>query len=240
MPPSIASRPDHVAVGVPELERAATRWRDELGGGLLTTWDNGVFAGRQYRFRDGGKVELLTPSAQDPSPDNFVRSFLARFGARVHHLTLRVADIDAAIAAVRDGGYDVVDVDTGRDHWKEGFLRPTQVGGLVVQLGWSPRTDDEWATERGTPPQPPRDDGAVLVGPRLRHPDLGAARELWELLGAKVDAADGALVCRWPEGAIEVVVEEGEPAGPVALRFAAGGPLSADDVLGPRVERVEG
>lgn len=236
---SVVGAPDHVAVAVPDPEVAASRWHDRLGGGLLTTWDNGSFSGRQYRFANLAKVELLAPSEGDTSPDNFVRAFLAKFGTRIHHLTLKVDDIHDAIAEVRDGGFDLVDVDTDRERWKQAFLRPSQVGGLVVQVGWSPHTDDEWAASRGSPPQKPREDGARFHGLRLRHPDLGAARELWELLGAKTDETDaGRLRCRWDANPIEVHISAGEPAGPAALRMAGSGDLPADEGVGPRIEDV--
>jgi hypothetical protein len=32
---AITSTPDHVAIAVPDIEAAAARWRDELGGGWV-------------------------------------------------------------------------------------------------------------------------------------------------------------------------------------------------------------
>jgi catechol 2,3-dioxygenase-like lactoylglutathione lyase family enzyme len=234
---------DHVAVAVPDLDVAAKRWAGELGGGHVAHGDNGVFTTRQLRFAGGGKLELIAPSPRSPG-GGFVGAFLDRFGPRIHHVTLKVPDLHEAIAVVRDGGYDVVDVQDTDDHWREGFLRPSQVGGLIVQVAWSARTDEEWARDVGHVPVPPAPDAADLHGPLLRHPDLDAARRLWTLLGARVrDVAEG-LRCTWPGSPLDVVIAGGEPAGPVALRMAGTGPLPPDADLGaavlprPPVERA--
>jgi catechol 2,3-dioxygenase-like lactoylglutathione lyase family enzyme len=241
--------PDHVAVAVPDWETAAVRWRDELGGREVGRYEESAhFRSVQYRYANGAKLELLAPppAADDTPPaDTFVRRYLDRFGADVHHLTLKVADIGAAVEVVRAGGLDVVDVDTASDRWKEGFLRPSQVGGIIVQLGWSAYNEEEEARRRGVRLESPPPDAAALLGARLRHPDLDRARRLWELLGGEVADQGGVLVCRWPLptgpgwAPLSVVVEQGAPAGPVALRVSGNPDLPAAGGVGPRVEGVE-
>lgn len=236
MTPAIDAVLDHVAVAVPPGDRAERRWRDELGAGPVSAEDSGVFVARQFRFSGGGKLELLSPSPADPSPDNFVRRFLERFGTEVHHVTLKVPSLPAALERLEAAGLDVVDVAQHGDVWHEAFLRPKQVGGLVVQVAWSPGGDDDWARRIGFPARPPAAGAPVLLGPRLRHPDLRAARRLWSVLGAEVTAADGRLVCRWPRSPLEVVVEEGAPAGPVALRLHGAPSRPPEEGVGPQVE----
>ncbi len=229
----LSAQLDHVAVAVPDWEIAQRRWRDQLGGGIVAWGDSGVFASRQLRFANGTKLELLRPASNDPG--NFVRRFLARFGSVVHHVTFKVADLGAALDVVRAGGLDVVDVDTSGSVWHEGFLRPSQVGGLVVQVAWSGATDQEWAASIGHAPEPPASGAAELLGPTLRHPDLERARAVWTLLGAMITEEDGALRCRWPDSHLDVVIEPGEPAGPVALRMRGTPSLPAVDGTGPAV-----
>jgi catechol 2,3-dioxygenase-like lactoylglutathione lyase family enzyme len=228
---------DHVAVAVPDPLRAERRWRAQLGGGLVAHEDSGAFVTRQLRFAGGGKLELLAPSGG--SADGFVRRFLDRFGSVVHHVTLKVPDLRAAVDTVRGAGLDVVDVDESDPWWHEGFLRPSQVGGIIVQLAWSPEGDEGWARRIGHTPEEPRTGAATLLGPTLRHPDLDRAARLWELLGARVDRADALLRCAWPDSPLDVVVEAGAPAGPRALRFAGTAPLPAEDGVGPAVEAAE-
>jgi len=219
LPDRLDATLDHVAVAVPDPDRAQRRWRDELGGRPVAWGDNGVFRSRQLRFAGGGKLELLSPSPDDASGDNFVHRFLARFGSTVHHVTLKVPDLPSALTTLESAGLDVVDVRLDGAHWREGFLRPKQVGGIVVQVAWSDRGDAEWAAMIGHVPEPPAPDAATLLGPTLRHPDLGVAAQLWRLLGADVGDQDGGLLCRWPSSPLTVALTQGEPAGPTGLRM---------------------
>ncbi len=166
--------PDHVAVAVPDFDVAHRRWNDELGGRTCSWFHaKGYFRSRQYRFSGGAKLELIQPSETAPDPDaNFVRRFLGKHGSRVHHLTLKVADVREAASIVEAQGFDVIDIDTSNDYWHEGFLRPSQVGGLIVQIAWARHSDEEWAARHDVDIEPPPADGARLLGPLLRHPDL--------------------------------------------------------------------
>lgn len=233
----IDSTPDHVAVAVPDYRPALARWRDQLGGAAVSRFHSApVFRGTQLRYANHAKLELLQPSELDDSPDNFVRRFLARFGSQVHHLTLKVPHLPTAIERLQAGGLDVVDVDLSAEHWHESFLRPSQVGGLVVQVAWSASiSDEEWAARTGFEVEPVRDDAAGLHGPLLRHPDLATAGRVWSLLGATVTGHDNGILARWEDAPIEVVVMEGAQAGPLGLRFSDAPELRPDDRLGPAV-----
>lgn len=233
---ALDARPDHVAVAVPDPVAAETFWREELGGARVSEFDNETFAGRQLRFANGGKVELLGPSPTDPSDDNFVRRFLSRFGTRVHHLTLLVPDLIVAIDELRVAGLDVVDVSLEHEGWKEAFLRPAQIGGLVVQVAQSSHTADEWARQRGQQPETPGEEAAAVLGPRLTHPDLDEAARLWELLGADIRRTDGTVSATWADAPIGVSVTAGDEAGPVALRVAGTSSRPARPGVAPALE----
>jgi catechol 2,3-dioxygenase-like lactoylglutathione lyase family enzyme len=226
----ITATPDHVAVAVHDLEAAATRWQGELGGVWLgPRWSGGGFGTRQMRFSNLGKLELLEPDATD----GFAAGFLARFGPRIHHLTIKVPDLLDAIATVEAAGYDVVDVSTARDEWHEAFMRPSQVGGVIVQLARSLHDDEGWAQLAGAPPPPVDPDSPALLGPTLAHPDLEVARRIWTTLGADLtDDGDGFLA-RWGDAPISVRIVPGDEAGPIGLRFAPDPKLPPDDVAGP-------
>lgn len=228
----ISAVPDHVAVAVPDIEAAAARWRDRLGGG----WANrGMFLPeapfhvRQLRFANGAKLELLQPNG-----DGFAQRFLDRFGPRIHHLTFKVPDaLMPAVDTVRAAGYEVVDVSTDGG-WHEGFLRPSEVGGVIAQIAWSEATPDEWARRNAEVAEEPR--GEVgLLGPTLTHPDLPAAEHVWTTLGGKVSYEDDALLVAWDGAPLTVRIESGPTAGPVGLRMAGTEPLEAHPRLGAAV-----
>lgn len=228
---------DHVAIAVPDPDVAERRWVDALGAGNVSHGSNGIFDSRQLRFAGGGKLELLSP-AVDGDGGGFVGGFLARFGSAIHHVTLKVPDLQDAIATIRAAELDVVDVQDTNAWWQEGFLRPSQVGGIIVQIAWSAASDDEWAEQVGHKPTPPRDDAATLLGPTISHPGLDRAAALWTLLGASVEPHGGALQCRFPDSPLDVRVEPGESAGPTVLRFRGAPALPTDRDLGPQTVEV--
>ena len=234
---TIASTPDHVAAAVPLIGAAAARWIDHLGGGWVApAWEepSSGFATRQARFAGGAKLELLEPR----SDESFAARFLDRYGARIHHVTLKVPALLPAVATLEAAGLALVDVNAEGGYWHEAFLGPSQVGGLIVQLAWSKHDDDGWAAAFGTTPQPPRPDAAQLLGPRLAHPDLQAAARVWHLLGAEVARDDEVLTVQWPDAPLDIEVVAGERAQPLGLRMAGTAPLPADEIHGPAVLAV--
>ena len=223
----LASRLDHVALAVPDLDTADRRWRDQMGGRLLGWNQPDVdYRAHQLRYREGGKLELIAPT---PTGDGgFIARFLNRFGQRIHHVTVKVPDLHRALETITGAGLDVVDVDDSDPRFTEAFLRPSQVGGVIIQVVSTPHSDEEWARWLGHTPQPPPDDAAILHGPLLSHTDLEEARRLWTLIGADVDGDGERLICTWDECPLDVIIEHGATAGPVGLRFSGVPPAAAD------------
>lgn len=231
----IDALPDHVAVAVPDPRATHAYWGERLGAGTVTIFGNALFVGRQYRFGNDAKVELVSPNPFQPRA-TFLDDFLHRFGTRIHHVTLKTPDIVTAIRTVEDAGYDVVDAQVESRTWKEAFLRPSQVGGMVVQLAQAAWNDREWAEKVGVTPTDPSPEAPDLLGPRLTHPDLAAAARLWSVLGADVERDGDRLRCRWDGAPLEVCIDEAVDAGPVALRMTGTGPSPGEDGLAPAIE----
>lgn len=228
---------DHVAIAVPDWRTAEERWRSQLGGGRSSAGENPVFSSRQLQFGNGAKLELLTPTGDRET--NFVRRFLQRFGSTVHHVTLKVPDLHAALGVLGAAGLEAVDVNDTADYWHEAFLRPSQVGGLVVQIASTTFDDDAWAAYTGFTREPPAATAPALLGPLLRHPDLERAAEIWTTLGAGVVRSATGLRCTWPDSPLDIVIEHGEAAGPIGLRMRGTDELAADPDVGPAVLEEE-
>lgn len=231
MTEALESVVDHVAIAVPDPDRAEARWRGRLGGAPVFAGEGRGFAFRQLRFAGGGKLELLSPRGP-----GFVSAFLDRFGSRVHHVTLKVPDVAAALPVLESHGLDPVDVDLTDPAWHEAFLRPSQVGGLVVQIAWARDDDAALAAGQGNGDGLPGPAAATLHGPLLRHPDLATAARLWTSLGADVTHEDTRLHCRWHDAPLDLLIEPGTPVGPFALHLTGTPALPADPTLGPAVE----
>jgi catechol 2,3-dioxygenase-like lactoylglutathione lyase family enzyme len=154
---------DHVAVAVERHTDAWPRYVGELGGRWLSGGDSVGFAAAQVSYANGMKVEALQPASVDRN--DFLRRFLDASGPGVHHLTFKVADIRAALAAAEDAGIQPVGVDLSEPDWQEAFLHPKQARGVVVQLAQS---SGSWSSPAPADlPAPPAGDPATLA--RVTH-----------------------------------------------------------------------
>ena len=134
---------DHVAVAVRSFASAKPFFVDALGASFLFAGENQRqgFRWAQFRFPHGGKVELVTPIGGD----GFVQRFLERRGEGVHHVTLKVPDILAAIEHLRATGIELFNVSTEHRSWKEAFIHPRDAHGVLVQLAESAFSDEDTA-----------------------------------------------------------------------------------------------
>jgi len=137
------ARVDHVAIAVRSIAAAKPFYVDALGASFLFAGDNRGqgFRWAQFRFPNGGKIELVTPI----DPDGFVQRFLDKRGEGVHHVTLKVPDIFKAIDHMRASGVDLFNVSTDHPNWKEAFVHPRDAHGVLIQLAQSALDDDEAA-----------------------------------------------------------------------------------------------
>jgi methylmalonyl-CoA/ethylmalonyl-CoA epimerase len=128
---------DHIAVALRSIKPAVRLYRDGLGGRYLMGADQRDWRWLQLRWPGGGKVELL-----EPLGDGFLTKFLDSRGEGLHHVTFKTDDIEGAIAHLRTQGFELVDVDTSNEHWKEAFLRPSKSHGTLIQVAQSSAPDD--------------------------------------------------------------------------------------------------
>lgn len=135
-------RLDHVAVAAERWEDAWPRYAAELGGRWVNGGDSAGFSAHQVEYANEMRLELIRPYAVEQN--DFMRRFLDRNGPGPHHLTFKVDDIVAALAAAEAAGFRPVGVDLTWDEWKEAFLHPKDAPGVVVQLAES---HGSWSSE---------------------------------------------------------------------------------------------
>ncbi len=120
---------DHVGIAVESVAEADPVLRALGCERLLDETVEDRFRWVYYLLGDASRVELVEPVAED----TFLTDFLDRNGPGLHHVTLEVADIDRATAAVEAAGYDVVDR-TDFEDWREAFVSPTNPTGTLFQF----------------------------------------------------------------------------------------------------------
>lgn len=126
-----ANRVAHIGVAVTDLEEAVAFYRDVLG--LEPSPPETADGARIVSIPFGDvQVELLTPAA----PEGPIATYLASRGPGIHHLCLRVPDLDAALERCRALGYRLVDAvpRTGAGSQRIAFLHPTATAGILLEL----------------------------------------------------------------------------------------------------------
>ena len=124
---------DHVGIAIEDLAAALAFYRDALGLEVEGAEDVAAQRVRAHFLSTGpAALELLEATAAD-SP---IARYLARRGPGLHHITLRVDDIVAALAQLTARGVRLVD-----DHPRPGaegalvaFIHPSAAHGVLVEL----------------------------------------------------------------------------------------------------------
>jgi len=139
---------DHVGIAVVDLESSLTFFRDALG--LHVDPPEDVASQRvraQFVSAGPSSLELLAASA----PDSPIAKFLEKRGPGLHHITLRVDDIDAALTHLRARNVRLIDgmPRKGAEGATVAFIHPSSAHGVLVEL-------KQAAAAPGAAPEPPK------------------------------------------------------------------------------------
>ena len=123
---------DHVAIAVHDLDAALDFYRDALG--LEAAGRREVPAeGVEIAFLPLGEseIELLRPL----EADNSIGRFLAKRGEGIHHICLRVDDIEAAVERlVAAGGRMATEIRRHANGTRYAFVHPKSSHGVLIEL----------------------------------------------------------------------------------------------------------
>ncbi len=124
---------DHLGIAVNSIDEGKNFWTDVLGlefEGAETVTEQKVTTAF---FPVGeSEVELLESTA----PDGPVAKFIDKKGTGFQHIAFRVADIDAALAELKEKNVQLIDQTPriGAGGARIAFLHPKATGGILVEL----------------------------------------------------------------------------------------------------------
>src|SRR5258708_27505078 len=124
---------DHVGIAVKDLSAALAFYRDALGLEIEAPEEVASQRVRAHFVPVGqSKLELLEATESD-SP---IAKYIEKRGPGLHHITLRVDDIRAALAQIKARGARLVDEEPrpGAEGALIAFVHPTATGGVLVEL----------------------------------------------------------------------------------------------------------
>jgi methylmalonyl-CoA epimerase len=124
---------DHVGIAVQDIERALAFYRDALGLEIEPPEDIVSQRVRAHVIPAGqGALELLEATA----PDSPIARYVEKRGPGIHHVTLRVPDISAALDHLRARGVRLIDEQPrpGAQSSLIAFIHPSSAHGVLVEL----------------------------------------------------------------------------------------------------------
>ncbi|MCY4028690.1 MAG: methylmalonyl-CoA epimerase [Acidobacteria bacterium] len=124
---------DHVGIAVGDLGEALAFYREALGIEVEATEDVPSQGVRAHFLRVGSASLELLEATTESGP---IGRYLARRGPGLHHLTLRVDDIRAALRAVAARGAKLIDTEPreGAEGALVAFIHPSSAHGVLVEL----------------------------------------------------------------------------------------------------------
>lgn len=129
---------DHIGVAVKDLDKAISFYQDVLGlklEGTHTLSDRGV---RVAFLSVGGEahIELLEPL----NSESAIAKFLSSHGEGIHHLALKVNDIEASLQSLKRKGLTLIDETpkAGAEGKKIAFVHPKSTRGVLLELCQEP------------------------------------------------------------------------------------------------------
>jgi methylmalonyl-CoA epimerase len=124
---------DHVGIAVTDLSAALAFYGDALGLEIEAPEEVPSQRVRAHFVPVGeSKLELLEATA----PDSAIAKYIGKRGPGLHHITLRVEDIHAALAQLKARGAKLIDEQPrpGAEGALVAFIHPASAHGVLVEL----------------------------------------------------------------------------------------------------------
>jgi methylmalonyl-CoA epimerase len=123
---------DHLGIAVKSLAAAKTIY-EKLG---LTVSPEETVEAEQVRLVmvpvGESRLELLEPTSENST----IAKFIAKRGEGLHHVSLRVPDLAAAVARLKKDGVRLVseEIKVGAGGHRYVFVHPSSAGGVLLEL----------------------------------------------------------------------------------------------------------
>lgn len=124
---------NHIGIAVKSLEDSILFYRDQLG---MTFEGTEEVADQKVKVAflqiGDSRIELLEPTAED-SP---IAKFLEKKGEGIHHMAYEVADVEMALAEMKEKGVRLIDETPRRGAHNSliAFLHPKGTGGVLTEI----------------------------------------------------------------------------------------------------------
>ena len=124
---------DHIGIAVKSIDQSIEFYRQGLGlelGGIEEIPDRHLRVG----FINTGNTRL--EFIESTSEESAIAKYIAKKGEGIHHICLRVDDIEAALARLKAEGFKLIDSEpqSGAEGTKVAFVHPKATNGVLIEL----------------------------------------------------------------------------------------------------------
>ena len=124
---------DHIGIAVENLEKGLEFYK-ALGFTNMTTEEVKSEKVRTgfLKLQNQSNLELLEPT----SDDSVIKKFLEKKGPGIHHICLRVKDIDAVVLNLKSQNVRLIGdaPKIGAHNCRVIFIHPASTGGVLIEL----------------------------------------------------------------------------------------------------------
>jgi methylmalonyl-CoA epimerase len=124
---------DHIGIAVKSLTEAIKVYEDAMGL-KVTGYDQVDEQGVRVAMLNIGesRIELLEPTG----PDSPVEKFMVKRGEGIHHIAVRVDNIESAIERLKAAGVRLIDETPrrGAHNTRVAFIHPSSTHGVLLEL----------------------------------------------------------------------------------------------------------
>ena len=124
---------DHIGIAVKDLDAALAFYRDALGLEIEGTED---VPSQQVRVHFAAVGEPRLELLEATAPTSPIAKYIDKRGPGLHHITLRVDDVVAALASMKARGVRLIDEvpRAGAEGSLIAFIHPSSTGGVLIEL----------------------------------------------------------------------------------------------------------
>jgi methylmalonyl-CoA epimerase len=123
---------DHLGIAVKSLDRALEFYRDQLGldVSMRETVEHEKVNVAMLPLGEP-RIELLEPT----EPESVIGKFLDKRGEGLHHVAVRVPDLNASVARLKSAGARLLNEPrAGAGGHLYVFVHPSSTGGVLLEL----------------------------------------------------------------------------------------------------------
>ena len=136
---------DHVGIAVSDLQASLAFFKDVLG---LHVEESEEVAAQRVRATFLGAGQSTLEMLEATSPDSAIAKFIEKRGVGMHHIALRVDDIESALAHLKSRGIRLIDEKPrpGAEGALVAFIHPSSAHGVLVELKQAAAESDRKST----------------------------------------------------------------------------------------------